>query len=244
MNENAREELEDTQDDVLRKAFAMAGITPRPLPEKAEDQQRFLSEKLHLDPSAWLSMNGTLPSLPLPGGLARHILPFHEWSLNIWTIDAPEGQIAIDTGLSPEQLISATENRRPSAIIITHLHRDHIGGIAAYPGVPLYSPPDMRPGESPDIAGLHWKTIDLAGHTPNGIGWLTEYKGVNLFFPGDSIFARSIGKCEGNERLAMTNIINAMDMLPPGTIICPGHGPATTSTDEWVHNPFIAPFRH
>ena len=246
MNKDTREELEDTREDVLRKAFAMAGLAAQPLPENSEASEEtacFLKKTLHLDPTAFLTMNDSIPAQILPAGLTRHILPFHNWTLNIWTIETDKGIIAIDTGTSPEQLRSATSPLSPAAILITHLHHDHVGGITAFPDTPIYSPENIRPGMSPEITGLRWNILDLAGHTPTGIGWLTEYKNHTLFFPGDSIFARSIGKCEGNERLAMTNIIHAMNTLPPETLICPGHGPATTVKDEWRLNPFIAPYK-
>lgn len=233
--------LEDNRNDVLAKALSHAGLTKRDLPSRQNDWEHFLKYNLHLSPEAFAAMPSSIPSIPLPHGLERHIQPFGEWTLNIWTLEAPEGLIAVDTGLSPDQLKDATHGIPPTAILITHRHRDHVGGVSAYPDVRVWEPSAIRSkGIRHSIGGLAWTVLDLAGHTPDGIGWFTEYQGIPLFFPGDSIFACSIGKCDGAMKLAMNNILHAMSVLPEETIICPGHGPATTVGLEWKRNPFIA----
>ncbi len=237
--------LEDTRKDVIAKALSHMAINRKELPKTPEEWPNFLSSRLHLDPQAFLTMPDAIPPIPLPDGLERHILPFGEWTLNIWTLPVNGGLVVIDTGLSPDQLIAATRGHTPAAILITHFHRDHTGGTDAYSQVPVHDPANTRPDPQPrQIAGLEWTVLDLAGHTPDGIGWFTIYQGTPLFFPGDSIFACSIGKYRGNEQQTMHNILAAMRSLPPETIICPGHGPATTIALEWQRNPFIAPFRH
>ncbi|MEG2584694.1 MAG: MBL fold metallo-hydrolase [Akkermansia sp.] len=240
--------LEDDQQDVLHKALSMARLSPRDIPpdQSSESQQAFL-RRIHLDPIAYLNMPHSIPTLSLPSGLQQHILPFEGWTLNIWTLQTPSGSIIIDTGLSPDQLKKVTTSMTlagtpPLAILITHLHRDHIGGLTDPLDIPIYSPPLIRAHEQHSIGSLSWSTLDLSGHTPDGIGWLTEYHGTHLLFPGDSIFACSIGKCAGAEKLAMTNILNVMRAISKDTIICPGHGPATTVHLEWERNPFIAPY--
>ncbi len=236
--------LEDTSSDVLAKALSHAGISNCCLPASEEDWPTFLRLRLHLDPDSFFAMPDAIPAIRLPSGLKRHILPFGDWSLNIWTIQTPEGTVAIDTGLSRDQLREASQGIPPVATLITHFHRDHVGGIEAYPNSLVLDPANTRPGNKAiRVAGLNWTVLDLAGHTPDGIGWFTTWQGCPIFFPGDSIFACSIGKCEGSEQLAMTNILNAMNALPPKTIICPGHGPATTVALEWKRNPFISLFR-
>ena len=57
---------------------------------------------------------------------------------------------------------------------------------------------------------------------------------------GDSLFAASMGGGNVSYQDALRNNLEKILTLPDETIICPGHGPMTTVTEEKQHNPFFA----
>lgn len=232
--------LEDTRDDVLQKALAHHGLASCDVPDCPTARRIFLRERLQLDPDTLLHMTDSIPSLPLPDGLERRILPFGSWTVNVWTLETPGGLVAIDTGCSPDDFRKALNGEAPAAILVTHKDDDHRGGLGAFPGVPVFGPDNLKPGTALEIAGRSWTIHDLCGHTPDGLGYETVCAGRSLFFPGDSVFARSIGKSRLPYEVTIHRILAAFNSLADDTLICPGHGPATTAGDEKRFNPFLS----
>lgn len=239
MNQQNGQNPEDDFHDILMKAFSAHGKTIQDIP-KDYHQLKKIIPTVDLDPRSLFSLPKIIPGLDLPDGITRHIRPFGPWSLNIWTLQSPQGIITIDSGCTPADLLESTNHIKPVSILITHMDHDHTGGMDAYPETSIYLPDDFSPDQSCNIGGLIWKIHNLAGHTANGIGYETTYHGHTLFFPGDSIFARSIGKSRIPYQITINNIIAALNSLPDNTIICPGHGPATTVADEKNFNPFLS----
>ena len=104
------------------------------------------------------------------------------------------------------------------------------------------SPPEkaLSPGDRLDLAGLRWKALDVAGHSPAGLAYYCEQVGVVI--TGDALFAGSIGRYDfpgssGPKLLA--NIRQHLLTLPDDTVVYSGHGPATTIGEERDSNPFL-----
>jgi len=92
-----------------------------------------------------------------------------------------------------------------SAILITHKHWDHIGGIQhlaeLYPGIPVYGPRNeaingvtlkVGDGESVDLQGIDaaFEVLDVPGHTEGHVAYL----GDGVLFCGDTLFAAGCGR--------------------------------------------------
>jgi glyoxylase-like metal-dependent hydrolase (beta-lactamase superfamily II) len=78
-------------------------------------------------------------------------------------------------------------------------------------------------------------------HTRHTYGGICLY-GQGAVFTGDTLFHRSIGSSgigTGTRTELIDSIIDKLMVLPPETIIYPGHGSQTTVAAELKTNPYI-----
>lgn len=60
-----------------------------------------------------------------------------------------------------------------------------------------------------------------------------------LLVSGDLVFAGSAGGGYFSPRQLRAQLRRILDVLPPETVIAPGHGPLTTVENELKFNPFV-----
>lgn len=104
----------------------------------------------------------------------------------------------------------------------------------------------LRDGDEIAVGGIAFKVIHLPGHTPGGIGLYAAPCAATghkpLLLSGDALFAGSVGRSDfpgGSHEQLIDAIRTRLLVLPPGTIVCPGHGPQTTIGQEAKTNPFL-----
>jgi hydroxyacylglutathione hydrolase len=100
---------------------------------------------------------------------------------------------------------------------------------------------ELNDGEIITAAGLSIEVIDVSGHSPGGVAFYLKEQDV--IFTGDALFAGSIGRSDlpgGNHEQLLNNIRKRLFILPPDTIVYPGHGRATTIGEEMRSNPFFS----
>ena len=182
-------------------------------------------------------------------------------------LETREG-VVIDPGAEGKRLLGEIEKRGVEIkyIINTHGHVDHVGAnarlkedlqvpilmnekdLAVYrnPGFGLgvvagkQPAPDrfIREGDRISFGRLELKVIETPGHTRGGVCLCTG----ELVFTGDTLFAGSIGRTDlagGSFEEIIKSIREKLMVLPPQTVIYPGHGPASTIAEEARSNPFI-----
>ncbi|MBF8267543.1 MAG: fold metallo-hydrolase [Dehalococcoidia bacterium] len=162
---------------------------------------------------------------------------------NAYLIVCPQTSesIIIDAPAGPAELLEEAKDTRVKAILITHNHRDHLGGlkeIQAATAAPLaiHSEDAAALTESPSFlvkegdiikAGtIGLKVIHTPGHTPGSVCYLV---GRHLF-AGDTLFPGGPGRTRFPENLRqiIKSIIGKLYILPDDTLVLPGHGQETT----------------
>lgn len=181
--------------------------------------------------------------------------------------DTGEG-IVIDPGAEGKRILQVIENLniKVKYIINTHGHVDHVaanGRLKEALGAPillngkdlsLYQnpgfglglvigkqpPPDrfIDEGDHISCGSLEFLVMETPGHTPGGVCLF----GQGVLFSGDTLFAGSIGRTDlagGSFEEIIRSIKERLLVLPPDTVVYPGHGPKSAIGDEIRGNPFV-----
>ena len=187
--------------------------------------------------------------------------------------DRAHEAVVVDPGADAPRILAelAALETTCAAILITHGHWDHLGGVAELAqatGAPVHMADDERllleevnsftpPGVelqpySPDVAlqgdevlelaGMSFETLRVPGHSPAHLAYHTE----GAVFSGDLLFAGSVGRTDlpGADWDTLVESIRSLaDRYPRETIVYSGHGPETTIGAELDRNPFLAELR-
>lgn len=194
----------------------------------------------------------TLPSGPISTNCYIYILSPE----NVYIIDAPPE--------SYSKIVStlAAKNLKPSHLLLTHSHWDHIADSfhlkETYPDMVIAVHPNdqanlQNPGSdrlpcwikitpfSPDVLIQEgdkigpFEVIDTPGHTPGGVVFYDKER--NVLFSGDTLFQGSFGNTSfstGNPEL-MWKSLKKLATLPEKVVVYPGHGESTAiGKEKWL----------
>jgi hydroxyacylglutathione hydrolase len=121
-------------------------------------------------------------------------------------------------------------------ILVTHHHKDHIGGIGEvrlrYPDVTIVGPaPDkarvpgadiyLGEGEDVVVGSLRGKVIETPGHTSGHIVY--HFAGDKLLFAGDTLFAMGCGRAFERPAQVLYESVMKLAALPDDTQVYCGH---------------------
>lgn len=101
----------------------------------------------------------------------------------------------------------------------------------------------IKEGNKVEAGSLRFEVIETPGHTVGGVCFLERNEKVLL--SGDTLFAGAIGRTDhpgGDYDLIMKSIFEKLLHLDGDIKVFPGHGPATSISDERMTNPFLLPF--
>ena len=155
----------------------------------------------------------------------------------IWMLDDGHHAVVIDPGESAP-VADALDARQLelAAILVTHHHADHTGGVDALRGRlqgPVYGPrresiPEphvpLDDADTVDVLGVHFDVIDVPGHTAGHIAFYgADVGGTPLLFCGDTLFSAGCGRLFEGTPAQMLTSLTRLAALPGATRVCCAH---------------------
>ncbi|MFC5428618.1 hydroxyacylglutathione hydrolase [Paraburkholderia denitrificans] len=161
----------------------------------------------------------------------------------IWVVSDGHNAIAVDPGdAAPVRACLAKRGWRLVAILLTHHHKDHVGGVAALlhdARVPVYGPSGEALGPLDpfvtrvaggervhlDAPALDFTVIDVPGHTRGHIAYFQDADpaGTPHIFCGDTLFACGCGRLFEGTPAQMLASLDALAALPGNTQVHCAH---------------------
>lgn len=171
----------------------------------------------------------------------------------------------VDPGGDPENIAAAIAKSgcAPAAILLTHGHYDHTGGVeglrSQFPDIPVYLnsrdiyPADDRharhlfpaigetvdydEGDTLSVGDLTFRVLATPGHSK---GSVTLQCGDTLLC-GDTLFAGSMGRTDltGGDDTEMMDSLRRLGGLEGNFKVCPGHMSPSDLSAERALNPYL-----
>jgi hydroxyacylglutathione hydrolase len=111
-------------------------------------------------------------------------------------------------------------------------------------GLTMDEPPEpegfIKDNQSVTFGITKLLALHVPGHTSGSLAFYSEINGC--VFTGDALFSGSIGRTDlpgGNYETLIKSIKNKLFVLPPPTVVYPGHGNETTIEREMKTNPYF-----
>lgn len=155
----------------------------------------------------------------------------------LWLLHDGVRALVVDPGdAAPVSAALKQHDLQLAAILVTHHHADHVGGVAALreaTGAVVYGPARERipepfipvtEGDQVQALGLSFKIMDVPGHTSGHIAYFAdEMNGAPLLFCGDTLFSGGCGRLFEGTPAQMLTSLDSLAALPPATRVCCAH---------------------
>jgi len=157
----------------------------------------------------------------------------------IWMLHDGRQALVVDPGESApvEQALDA-QGLRLTAILVTHHHGDHVGGVdrlrqrlqgpvfgPAREAIPTPFTP-LSDGDAAEWQGLRFEVIDVPGHTAGHIAYFLpahDDGAAPILFCGDTLFSGGCGRLFEGTPAQMHRSLSRLAALPGETRVCCAH---------------------
>jgi hydroxyacylglutathione hydrolase len=155
----------------------------------------------------------------------------------LWFLHDGQRALVVDPG-DAQPVLSALQRDglRLEAILVTHHHPDHVGGVDALrdaTGAKVWGPltekiPEpltrLKEGDEIEVLGLRFRIFDVPGHTSGHIAYYCEaFEGRPLLFCGDTLFSGGCGRLFEGTPAQMHQSLEKLASLPGNTRVCCTH---------------------
>ena len=157
----------------------------------------------------------------------------------IWVLSDATGHcLVVDPGdPAPVRDHLNAEKLKPSAILVTHHHPDHTGGVSTLANafdIPVFGParetiPAMtHPLDDGDritvpLMNLSFTVFAVPGHTLGHIAFYTDAMDPPILFCGDTLFSAGCGRLFEGTPAQMDTSLQRLAALPDATRVCCTH---------------------
>lgn len=155
----------------------------------------------------------------------------------IWTLQRAPGApaVVVDPGEAAPVLAAADAGLQPAAVLLTHHHHDHVGGVdallARWPALEVIAPDEPRiphatrrvgDGARFEAAGIGFDTLAVPAHTRSHVAYVADLAPAVLFC-GDTLFSLGCGRLFEGTPAQLHAALARLAALPGDTRLCCGH---------------------
>jgi glyoxylase-like metal-dependent hydrolase (beta-lactamase superfamily II) len=147
---------------------------------------------------------------------------------NSWLLTTPGGRtVLVDPGPADEAHLAGLAAHRPSLILVTHGHPDHVDGLPRL--LDLLGPVEVwrGTGGSREVDGLSVEPLATPGHTGDSVCFTVEVDGQRAVLTGDTVLGRGttvVAYPDGDLGDYLDSLGRLAEVGP--VPVLPGHGPA------------------
>lgn len=171
----------------------------------------------------------------------HHLIPIPAFQDNyLWLLHDGRQALVVDPGdAAPVLACLAQHQLQLQAILLTHHHADHTGGVAelrAATSAAVYAPATetlpasvgtvraLVDGDRVALLGLEFEFLAVPGHTAgHGAYHAAQAPGGPLLFCGDTLFSAGCGRLFEGTPAQMLASLDRLAALPDDTRVCCAH---------------------
>ncbi len=167
-----------------------------------------------------------------------NLLPLPAFADNyIWMLHDGQQAVVVDPGdAAPVASALDALGLQLAAILVTHHHADHVGGVdalrsrlagsvygPAHEKIPMPFVP-LEDGDQVSVLDLDFEVIDVPGHTAGHIAYMQRNEPTApILFCGDTLFSAGCGRLFEGTPAQMVHSLARLNALPGDARVCCTH---------------------